>query len=138
MQHRLKLLSENMYGLLEYTFAAYANQLRAKYPGRKIRNAEVFASAIQAFAGLGYIELADAKAGIREGIPDFLVDSIRRSRHQPIWIPGKNFPVDPSDLDNEMQPYMCGDAILWRHTPSECRRISRLKNIDDGNQRRTS
>ncbi len=130
MQHRLKSLTENMLALLEYTFADYANQRRAKYPGRKIRNAEVFASAIQAFAGFGYIELADAKAGIREGIPEFLVDRIKRSRHQPIWIPGKKFPVDLSDLDNEMQPYMCGDAILWRHTPSECRRIGQFKNID--------
>jgi hypothetical protein len=40
MKHALKnSINENMHGLLESSFVFYANQLRANYPGRTIRNA---------------------------------------------------------------------------------------------------
>ena len=74
MKHALKnSIKENMHGLLECIFVDYANQLRANYPGRIIRNAKVFASGVPEFARLGYIELVDARSGIPEDIPDFLV-----------------------------------------------------------------
>ncbi len=131
MKHRLNSFSDNMYALLECILVDYANQLRAKYPGRKIRNAAVFASGIPVFERLGYIELVDAKDGIPKGIPKFLIATIKRSRHQPIWIPSRNFPVEPFfDIFEELKPSIEGDAIVWRHTPLECRRIGQLKNID--------
>lgn len=108
----------NMDALLECIFVRYANRLRENYPGRKIRNAAVFASGIPVFERFGYIELVDTKTGIRKGIPKFLVDRIKRSRRQPIWIPGTNFPVNPSDIFEEMKPSIQGDAVVWRHTPS--------------------
>ena len=96
MKHQLKnSTTENMLGLLECTFVDYAKQLRASYPGRIIRNAAVFVSGVPEFARLGFIELVDARSGIPEGIPDFLVRTIKRTKHQPIWIPGVNFPDEP-------------------------------------------
>ncbi len=79
MKHHSNSRSENMHGLLECIIVQYANRLRVKYPGRKIQNAAVFASAIQAFAQYGYIELVNAKTGIPKGIPEFLIDTIKRS-----------------------------------------------------------
>jgi hypothetical protein len=94
MKHALKnSIKDNMHGLLECIFVEYANQLRANYPGRIIRNAKVFASGVPEFARLGFIELVNARSGIPEGIPDFLVRTIKRAKHQPIWIPGVNFPT---------------------------------------------
>lgn len=118
----------NMHPILECMFVDYANQLREKYPGRKIRNTAVFASGIPEFERFGYIELVNAKTGIRKGIPEFLIGTIKRSRRLPIWIPSTNFPVNSFDLLEEMKPSIQGDAVVWRHTPSKCRRIGQLKN----------
>jgi hypothetical protein len=117
MRHRHNSPAENMHALLECVFVDYANQLRAEYPDRKIRNATVFASAIPAFAHFGYIELV-RKTNIPKGIPDFLINTIKRSKEDAIWIPSKNFPRDPMDLYAEMKPYMRGDTVLWRHQHS--------------------
>ncbi len=130
MRHRLNSFSDNMYALLECILVDYANQLRAKYPGQKIRNSAVFASGIPVFERFGYIELVDAKAGILKGIPEFLIARIKRSKHQPIWVPSRNFPVEAFDIFEELKPSIEGDAIVWRHTPSECRRVGQLKHID--------
>jgi hypothetical protein len=104
-----------MYGLLESIFAEYADRLRANYPDRTIRNAAVFASGVPEFARLGLIELVDARTGIPEGIPDFLVRTIKRAKHQPIWIPGPNFPDDPMDIYEQMKPWM--RRSRWRTGP---------------------
>jgi hypothetical protein len=114
-----------MHPILECLFVAYANQLREKYPGRKIRNAAVFASGIPEFERFGYIELVNARTGIRKGIPEFLIGTIKRSRRQPIWIPSTNFPDNPSDVFKGMKPSIQGDAVVWRHTPS-----SQFEDID--------
>jgi hypothetical protein len=118
MKHALKNLTGNMHGLVESMFATYARTLRGRYPHRTIRNAAVFASAIQEFRRLGYIELVDARVEIPEGPPDFLISTIRRAK-PPIWIPGKNFPDDPFDLDESMKPSLRGDEVVWKHTPSK-------------------
>jgi hypothetical protein len=118
MKHALKnSIKENMHGLLECTFVNYANLLRANYPERTIRNAALFASGVPEFARLGYIELVDARAGIPEDIPDFLVRTIKRAKYQPIWIPGPNFPDDPMDIYDQMKPSMSGDEVVWQHLP---------------------
>jgi hypothetical protein len=115
MKHTLKnSITENMHGLLESIFVDYANQLRAKYPDRIIRNAAVFASGVPEFARLGFIELVDARRGIPEGIPDFLVRTIKRAKHQPIWIPGVNFPDDPWDINEQMKPSMRDNEVTRR------------------------
>jgi hypothetical protein len=119
-----------MHPILECIFVDYANELRAKHPGRKIRSAAVFASGIPVFERLGYAELVNAKTGIRKGIPKFLTDTIKRSKRQPIWIPSRHFPVDPFDIVKEMKPSIQGDAVVWQYTPSECRRLGQLKDID--------
>ncbi len=116
IRHALKhSIAENMHGLLESTFARYANLLRQKYPGRTIRNAAVFASAVAEFARLGYVELVDARMGIPEGLPDFLVCTIKRVKHQPIWIPGVNFPDQAMDIYDQMKP--CIAKLLATLTP---------------------
>ena len=52
MRHPLKSsITEYMHALLECIFVDYANQLRAKYPGRTIRNAAVFTSGSQNLHG---------------------------------------------------------------------------------------
>ena len=107
-------------------FIDYANQLRAEYPDRKIRNAAVFASAIPEFARFGYIELVN-KTNIPKNIPDFLIKTLIRSKEDAMWIPSKNFPQHPFDLYKEMKPYLQGDAILWRHRPSKSPKIRSLK-----------
>jgi hypothetical protein len=118
MKHALKnSIKENMHGLPECTFVNYANLLRANYPERTIRNAALFASGVPEFARLGYIELVDARAGIPEDIPDFLVRTIKRAKYQPIWIPGPNFPDDPMDIYDQMKPSMSGDEVVWQHLP---------------------
>ena len=120
MKHALKnSIKENMHGLLECIFVEYANQLRANYPGRIIRNAKVFASGVPEFARLGFIELVDARNGIPKDIPGFLVRTIKRSRHQPIWIPGVNFPDDPFEIYEQMKVSMQNDEVVWRHIPAK-------------------
>ena len=122
MKHAPKnSITENMHGLLECTFADYANRLRANYPGQTIRNAVVFASGVPEFARLGFIELVDAKIRIPRGIPDFLVRTIKRAKHQPIWIPGVNFPDNPMDIYEQMKPSMRNNEVVWRHIPSKRR-----------------
>ena len=130
MKHALKnSIEDNMHGLLECIFVEYANQLRANYPGRIIRNAKVFASGVPEFARLGFIELVNARTGIPEGIPDFLVRTIKRAKHQPIWIPGVNFPDDPWDINEQMKPYMLNDEVVWQHIPSKRRSTWRLRAL---------
>jgi hypothetical protein len=119
-----------MHAILECIFVDYANQLRAEYPGTKIRNAEVFASAIPEFERFGYIELVNLKTGMRKGIPEFLIDTIKRSKRQPIWIPSRNFPVEPFDIAKEMKPSIQGDVVVWQHTASEFRRLGQREDID--------
>ena len=145
MRHAVKKFRENMHGLLECIFVDYANLLRAKYPGRTIRNAAIFVSGVPEFARLGLIELVDARTGIPEGIPDFVVRTIKRAKHQPIWIPGVNFPASPDDIFKQMKPFMRGDEVVWRHIPSQCHnalrgcrqltQLNRLKIIDNDNTR---
>ena len=130
MRHSENSPTANMHAILECIFVDYANQLRAKYPGTKIRNAEVFASAIPVFERFGYIELVNSKTVMRKGIPEFLIDTIKRSKRQPIWIPSRNFPVDLSDIVKEMKPSMQGDSVVWRHIRSECRRLGQHKDVD--------
>jgi hypothetical protein len=130
MKHALKnSIEDNMHGLLECIFVDYADQLRANYPGRIIRNAKVFASGVPEFARLGFIELVNARTGIPEGIPDFLVRTIKRAKHQPIWIPGVNFPDDPWDINEQMKPYMLNDEVVWQHIPSKRRSTWRLRAL---------
>jgi hypothetical protein len=85
-----------MHTLLESLFVQYASLLRSNYPDTSIQNGEVFASGVPEFARLGYIERVDARTIIPDGFPPGLVRTIKRAKHQPIWIPGPNFPDDPS------------------------------------------
>jgi hypothetical protein len=119
MKHALKnSIKENMHALLECIFVDYANLLRTNYPCKTIRNAAVFVSGVPEFARLGLIELVDARTGIRDGIPDFVVRTIKRAKHQPIWIPGVNFPANSMDIYDQIKPFMRGDEIVWRHIPT--------------------
>jgi hypothetical protein len=130
MKHPLKRsITENMHSLLECTFVDYANQLRATYPGRIIRNAAVFVSGVPEFGRLGFIELVDARSGIPEGIPDFLVRTIKRAKHQPIWIPGVNFPDDPFDIYERMKASMRNNEVVWRHIPAKRPSTWRLRAV---------
>ena len=130
MKHALKSsITENMHGLLECTFVAYANRLRASYPDRTIRNAAVFASGVPEFARLGFIELVDGRSGIPESIPDFLVRTIKRAKHQPIWIPGVKFPDDPMDIYEQMRPFMRENNVVWQCFPSIHRSSWRLQAV---------
>lgn len=118
MRHAVRNFRENMHALLECIFVDYANLLRANYPGRTIRNAAIFVSGVPEFARLGFIELVDARTGIPEGIPDFIVRRIKRAKNQPIWIPGPNVPAIPEDIYDQMKPFMRGNEVVWRHIPS--------------------
>ena len=53
--------------------------------------------------------------------PDFIVRTIKRTKHQPIWIPGPNFPANPMDIYDQIKPFMRGDEIVWRHIPTQRR-----------------
>lgn len=117
-----KSIHENMHGLLECMFVRHANLLRAKYPDKTIRNADVFTSGVKEFARLNYIELVDARTGIPNGLPAFLVRTIKRAK-PPIWIPGSNFPDEPWEVDDLMKPSLRGDEIVWQHIPAK-RRIT--------------
>lgn len=122
MRHALKnSIKENMHALLECTFVDYANRLRENYPERIIRNGAVFASGVPEFARLGYIELVDARTGIPDDIPPCLVRTIKRAKHQPIWVPGPNFPDDPRDMEKQMRPWLRGAEIVWEHFPAKRR-----------------
>ena len=119
MKHPLKDLKENVHGLLESLFVGYAKDLRTRYPELRIRKAMVLNSAIREFARLRYIELVDGRLGVPQDIPDFLVRAIKRAKHQPIWIPGPNFPDDRWDLYHQMKPSIHGIEIAWQHTPAQ-------------------
>ena len=128
MKHVLKnSIKENMHGLLESLFVQYANLLRSKYPDKTIRNAHVFRSGVKEFARLGYIELVDARTGIPDGLPAFLVRTIKRA-NPPIWIPGSNFPDEPWNIYDQMQPSLRGDEIVWQHFPAKRRNAWRDRN----------
>jgi hypothetical protein len=110
--------TENMHGLLEVFFIDYANLLRRQYPDQTIRNATVFASAVKAFSRQGYIQLVDARRGIPSDLPDFIVRTIKRAKHQPIWIPTRNLPRDYWGIFEQMKPTLRGKKIEWLHTPA--------------------
>jgi hypothetical protein len=122
--------TENMHALLECIFVDYTNQLRAKYPGRIIRNATVFASGVSEFARLRFIELVDARSRIPQGLPEPLVRTIKRAKHQPIWIPGENFPDDAMDIYRQMKPSIRTDKVVWEHIPSK-RRVTWRKRVSN-------
>jgi hypothetical protein len=132
MRHAVKNFRENMHGLLECIFVDYANLLRANYPDRTIRNTAVFVSGVPEFARLGLIELVDARTGIRDGIPDFVVRTIKRAKHQPIWIPGVNFPASLDDIFKQMKPFMRGNKVVWQHIPSRRRNPRRRRRPEIG------
>jgi hypothetical protein len=133
MKHALKnSIKENMHALLECIFVDYANLLRTNYPGKTIRNAAVFVSGVPEFARLGLIELVDARTGIRDGIPDFVVRTIKRAKHQPIWIPGVNFPASLDDIFKQMKPFMRGNKVVWQHIPSRRRNPRRRRRPEIG------
>jgi hypothetical protein len=118
MRHALKnSVTENVHGLLESMFVRYANLLRSKYPDKTIRNADVITSGVKEFARLGYIELVDARTKIPDGLPAFLVRTIKRAK-SPIWIPGPNFPDEPWEIDELMKPSLRGNEVVWQHFPS--------------------
>ena len=94
------------------SLAGITNLLRANYPGRTIQNAAVFVSGVPEFARLDFIELVDARTGIPEGIPDFVVRTLKRAKHQPIWIPELNFPACPNDIYDQMKPFMRGNKAV--------------------------
>lgn len=127
MIHALENMSENMHALLEHMLDQFARSLRKEYPGHKISRATVYASAIPEFERLGIIELVDVRVGVSEHVPDQLVARIKRSR-QPIWIPGRNFPDRCMDLFDQMEPFLNGDEIAWKHTPSK-RGVTSRKRI---------
>ena len=132
MKHAVKNFRENMHGLLECIFVDYANLLRANYPDRTIRNTAVFVSGVPEFARLDLIELVDARTGIRDGIPDFVVRTIKRAKHQPIWIPGVNFPASLDDIFKQMKPFMLGNEVVWRQIPSRRRNLRRRRRPEIG------
>ena len=128
MRHALKKsIKENMHGLLESMFVRNANLLRSKYPDKTIRNADVFRSGVKEFARLGYIELVDARTEIPDGLPAFLVRTIKRAK-PPIWIPGPNFRDVPWEIDDLMKPSLRGDEIVWQHIPAKRRNTWRDRN----------
>jgi hypothetical protein len=130
MKHALKKsIQENMHFILVCTFVDYANRLRASYPERTIRNGAVFASGVPEFARLAYIELVDARTRIPDGLPAFLVGTIKRAKHQPIWIPGPNFPEEPWDNLQADEPSMRGDEVVWQHLPSTRRSTWRDREL---------
>src|SRR5690242_16661398 len=98
-------------------------------PVEKSGTRRVFASGVPEFARLGFIELVDARSGISEGIPEFLVRTIKRAKHQPIWIPGINFPDDPWDINKQMRPFIVNDEVVWQHIPSKRRSTWRANRI---------
>jgi hypothetical protein len=108
-------IKENMHALLECLFVLYANELRMKYPGQTIRNAAVFRSGVPEFARLGFIRLVDARKGIPEGIRENVVRTVRRAKHQPIWIPGPKFPNNPMEIYDLMKASMRGNEVVWQH-----------------------
>jgi hypothetical protein len=114
-------VTENMFALLKYIFADYANQLRDNYPNQTIRNAAIIASGVPEFARLGFIELVDTRRGIPKHIPGFLVRRIKRAKHQPIWIPGVNFPDDAMEIYKQMKPFIRNGEVVWRHLRSKRR-----------------
>ena len=80
------------------------------------------------FARLGYIELVDARTGILDGLPASLVRTIKRAKHQPIWIPGPNYPDAPWEIYDLMRPSMRGDVVVWQHVQSKRRSTWRDRN----------
>ncbi len=116
-------INENMHALLECIFVDYANELRMKYPDQIIRNAAVFRSGVPEFARLGLIQLVDARKSIPEGIRERVVRTVKRAKHQPIWIPGPNFPNDPLEIYDRMKASMHGNQIVWQHSPAKGPRL---------------
>ena len=111
----------NLHGLLEAIFRQYANLLRSKYRDKTIHNVGVFTSGVNEFARLGYIERVDARTRIPDGLPPGLVRTIKRAKHQPIWVPGPQFPDEPFDLFEIMKSSMRGEEVVWQHFPSDRR-----------------
>jgi len=93
--------------------------LRAKYPQQAIDDAAMCASGMPEFARLGYIELVDARINIPNGLPPGLVRTIKRAKYQPIWVPGRNFPNEPLDIFEQMQPSLRGNEIMWQNFPAK-------------------
>jgi hypothetical protein len=110
--------TENMHPLVEYTFIEYGNWLRRRCPGITIRNAAVYRAGVKAFSRLGYIRLVDGRREIPADLPDFLVRTIKRTKQQPIWVPGPNFPKDACDVLDRLRPSFQNGEIVWGRTPA--------------------
>ena len=53
------------------------------------------------------------------GLTQDFVRTIKRSKRQPIWVPGPRFPDGPIDGYEQMKPYLLGKQVLWLHSPSQ-------------------
>src|SRR5712671_2652785 len=106
----------NMHALVRETFRDYARELRDRYNDRKIRNAVVFESAIKEFSRLGYIVLVDKMRGIPPEVFEGMMHSIKRTRHQPVWMRSRKFPDMLVLL--ELRPSIRDGEIIWQFVPA--------------------
>jgi hypothetical protein len=111
--------THGFHALIHCILVQYLQHLRAKNPGKRIRNADVFRSAVPTLAGHGYIELVDPAEGIPDWVPDEMVRTLHRRRYRPAWLPGPRFPDDALLLGLLIWPSLDGDHIVWHHKPSE-------------------
>jgi hypothetical protein len=63
-------------------------------------------------------ELIHSKRDLPAGIPNRIVQILKRVRHFPIWMMGPNFPDNPWSMLDQLRPSMQGDKIFWHHHPS--------------------
>jgi hypothetical protein len=108
----------NIYGYLSAVFDHYRRGLKLRYPGMTIRKAMVIESGIRELSRLGWIHLVDSRLGIPPDVPDFLVRSIKRTKHQPIWIPGPHIPECWDEIFDQLQVSMQGGDLVWHHKPA--------------------
>jgi hypothetical protein len=108
----------NLHGYLRAICMGYGMLLRQEYQGIKIRNEEVWGSAIAEMSRLGYIVLVEKKDDLEPWMHEELVFRLKRVKHSPIWVPGpKMHELYPKLIDNILKPTLENGKLVWHHTP---------------------
>jgi len=108
----------NLHGYVRAICMTYGMFLRQDYQGIKMRNEEMFGSAIAEMSRLGYIVIVEEKDDVHPWMPEGLVRTIKRVKRFPIWVPSpKMIELHGEWVCDRLKPTLESGKIVWHHTP---------------------
>jgi hypothetical protein len=108
------VVKANMDRFVRSICLSYGMWLRGSHKGTKIRNEEIWGSAIGEMARLGYIVLIEGTDDIHPWMNEDLLRRIKLVKKFPIWVPS---PKMTSRIYDQMKATLENGKIVWTHTP---------------------